>query len=306
MTDARAPGFADLFTALQAESRQAVRRGDLRAAARTARRASALARASGDLHLVHLAAVNRSMVLLEKGLVQAAERGLREVILQSTDDEVICRAGFYLASALRRQNRLARARSFARLAAERAEGVGEPRLASRCLNLLGNIHLAEGNLKSAEDAYRRSLRRWRRAGHTADVRFETGIVLDNLGYCLVLQGRIAPGRVLIEEALSLARERADRRTEAECLQDLAHAHLLGGRLEDGEACAARGLALAEQAAYLDIQRNCLYLLGEMAVRRDRIEESQAYFERLQATFPDSPFLGRVLAMFDLSSMLTLH
>lgn len=296
--------FRSLYEKVEQACREAVRRGDLGRAEQLSRRASAVAWPSGESGLRHRATINRAMVLLEVGRVDEAERGLRQVVLASSDRLLVCRAAYYLASSLRRQGRLERALFFARQARQHARAAGDAALVARCLNLLGNIHLAAGSLRRARAAYVAAVSRWRSL--PGDHRFSLAIGLDNLGYCQALMGKLGAGISLIQEALGLTLETGDRRTEAECRQDLAHSYLLLRRVPTGRVQAEAALVLAEEHVYLDITRNCLYLLGEMAALEGQYHERDAYFARLQSTFPDFPYLSRLLRFFDLSRVLTLH
>ncbi|MFQ5720798.1 MAG: tetratricopeptide repeat protein, partial [Acidobacteriota bacterium] len=230
------PGAGDLragYFRLQQRCRDAIHHGEIQSALGLADEAMALALAARDPDLAHRATTTRSMVLLESGQVTAAEKGLREVVLQSADDEVQCRAAFYLASSLRRQRRIGKAQVFARTAMDKSEILGDPVWRARCHNLLGNIYLNQGAHPEAVREYQRALDLWRSL--PGDHRFATAIVLDNLGYCLTLMKRAESGIPLIRQALTLAIQVADHRTEAECRQDLAHAHL-----NRNETDAARG------------------------------------------------------------------
>jgi tetratricopeptide (TPR) repeat protein len=272
-----------LYSGIQHACRQAVHRGELSRELELARRAMIVARAGKQADLVHRATVNRSMVLLELGETADAEKGLREVVLGSNSDRTICRAAFYLASSLRRQQRMSRALFFAHQAADKAEALQDPFWLARCRNLLGNIHLNQ-----------------------SDLEFARAIVLDNIGYGLTLNKEMDEGVVIIRQALTLAREIGDRRTEAECRQDLAHAHLLAQELDAARENAVAALQIAEETGYRDVNQNCCYILGELAAMEGNVEEREAYFSRLQAFFPNFPYLREFLRMFDVSSILTFH
>ena len=152
--------------------------------------------------------------------------------------------------------------------------------------------------------YQTALGIWRRL--PGDHRFATAIVLDNIGYCQTLQKRLTDGIKTIEQALTLAVEIDDRRTEAECRQDLAHAHLLAGDPDAARPFAEAALALAEAAGFRDILQNSIYILGEVAALEGDDAARDAHFARLQTFFPEFPYLRDFLQMFDLSDILTFH
>ena len=294
----------EAYHTLQRQCREAVHHGRLDRAGVLARRALLVANHSGSSSLFHQATTNHSMVLLELGALAEAEKGLREVVLASTDDETICRAAFYLASSLRRQKRLGRAHFFANSAVEKANDLGDAIWRARCHNLLGNIELNRGGLGAAQDEYRRALAIWESL--PGDHRFALAIVLDNLGYCLTLQKRIREGLPYLARALACARQVHDLRTEAECRQDLAHALLGLGHAGPSRQNALAALALAEKLNYRDILQNCFYILGELAAQEGHDEERDRWFTRLQTLFPDVPHLREFLGLFNVSDLLTFH
>ena len=294
----------DRYFRLEKRCRNAVHHGDVETALHLAEGALRLATASDDCDLQHRAVTNRSMVLLEAGELRDAEAGLREVVLQSTDDEVEGRAAFYLASSLRRQRKIGKAQVYESKAIEKAETLDDTVWRARCHNLLGNIYLNQGNHESAINEYRLAIDLWRRLD--GDHRFATAIVLDNLGYCLTLTDRPEQGIPLIREALDLAVQIKDQRTEAECRQDLAHAYLNLNRIPAAREFALVALRIARSAGYRDILQNTFYVLGQLAALEGNLDESDAYFDRLQEFFPDFPRLREFLRLFDVSSILTFH
>ena len=292
------------YADLERRCRAAVHRGALQESRELATQAAALALELGDADLIERSTTLRSMVLLEAGDPAAAENGLREVLLATADDGTACRAAFYLASSLRRQGKVGRALVFAQRAGEKAAALRDPVWKARCQNLIGNIHLNKGDMEAADRAYGRALRLWTRL--EGDHRFALAIVRDNLGYCRILRRRFRSGLALLNEALATARAIGDRRTEAECSQDLAHAELTRGHAAQARPFALSALRLAEEGGYRDVLQNACYLLGEIARLERRDDECEHYFNRLQAFFPQVPRLREFLRAFDISSILTLH
>ena len=175
MNPAGQAAYEDLYRRIETE----VRQGDYRSALKLSRRAVAVAREIGDLALTHKAVSNRSAIYLELGEPKRAERGLREIILRSSDNAVVCGAAYNLAISLRRQKSVDRASTFARKALERARVMRHSMWLSRCYNLLGNIALCQSQFDDALKHYRQSLQIRRRIPE--DTRFSEAILLDNIG-----------------------------------------------------------------------------------------------------------------------------
>jgi len=282
---------------------EATRRGDFEAALSAYSSARAVAERDGDERHEQGAALNLAMVRLQTDAWRDADEGLREILLRATDAAVAYRAAYHLASSLRRQSRHERALSYARRAMERARELGGAEYLAPAHNLLGNIHLAQSRMAEALEEYRRSLEL--REGQTEDTRFPRAILLENIGYCLLLLQRFDDGLAHLERGLALAEEVDDKRCRAECLQDLCYAMLLTGRYDVARERGEAALTLAESQHYGDIRENCHYLLGEVGTRTGDPDLRDHHLDRLQELHPELPFLRDFLSAVDITSVLSL-
>jgi tetratricopeptide (TPR) repeat protein len=280
-----------------------MRRGEFAEA--RARYASALeeARAHGLRGDIDRAELNLAMARLECGEIKAAEEGLREIHLRASDPRVAFTAAYHLASSLRRQGRYERASRYAARALERAETLGDPDALAPIHNLLGNLLLARSYPADAMREYDVALRL--RESQEGDTRWSRALLLDNLGYCLVLQGRTEEGLENIRAALALAEEIGDRRCVAECHQDLCYALLLTGDLAEAETHGRAALEEAVRHRYADVEENCHYMLGEIGSRTGDLESRNSHFDALQRNHPELPFLRDFLCSVDVTGMITL-
>lgn len=249
------------------------------------------------------AELNLAMARLECGEIKAAEEGLREIHLRASDPRVAFTAAYHLASSLRRQRRYDRASRYAARALERAEILGDPDALAPIHNLLGNLLLARSYPADAMREYDVALRL--RESQEGDTRWSRALLLDNLGYCLVLQGRTEEGLEKIRTALGLAEEVGDRRCVAECHQDLCYALLLTGDLAQAETHGRAALDDALRYRYADVEENCHYMLGEIGSRTGDLEGRNAHFDALQRNHPELPFLRDFLCSVDVTGMITL-
>jgi tetratricopeptide (TPR) repeat protein len=204
---------------------------------------------------------------------------------------------------MRRQKRWDRARFYAQMAMERSRGLDDTVWTARCHNLLGNLHLCQSDADTALREYRKALQL--RLGQDGDTRFPRAILMDNMGYCWLLKGKYARGLELIHEALRLAEEVGASRCVAESLQDLCFGNMKLGTLDQAAAYGERALALGDEHDYSDVIRNCCYLLSEVYHLSDDEQTSDEYLERLQALFPDIPYLRDFLRTFDVSNIIAL-
>jgi tetratricopeptide (TPR) repeat protein len=291
--------YDDLYRRIETE----VRHGDYRSALKLSQEAVTVARQLGDQELTHKAISNLSVIYLELGEPKRAERGLREIILRSSDAAVVCGAAYNLAVSLRRQKNVDRAVFFAQKALERARSMRHSTWLSRCYNLLGNIALCQSDFDEALRHYRRSLQIRRRMDE--DTRFSQAILLDNIGYCWLLKQRYGKGIGLVHEALTLAEEVGSKRYVAESCQDLCFGYMKSGNPRRAITYGRRALALAERQGYADIVRNGYYLLGEAYSRAGRESVAERYYGKLQALYPHLPFLREFLNTFDVSDIIAL-
>jgi tetratricopeptide (TPR) repeat protein len=278
----------------------ATRAGDFEAALDAYAQARGLAQ---DARQRTAASLNLAMVLLQTDRWREGEEGLREILLSTDDTRVAFSAAYHLASSLRRQSKHERALAYARRAMERAEQLGAPEYLAPAHNLLGNIQLAQSHLDDALGSYRRSLEI--RLGQDEDTRWSQAILLENVGYCLLLLGRHDEALSRIREALELADQTGDRRCRAECLQDLCFGLLLAGELDGARPHGEQALEIAESAGYGDIRENCHYLLAEIGTRTNDSDLRDRHLDRLQELHPELPFLRDFLAAVDVTSVLSL-
>ena len=293
----------EVYDDLLRQREEALQRGNFHKALEFCEHALQTAHQLGSQDLVHRAVYSRSAIQLELGDPKLAEEGLREVILRSDKPSIICGASYNLAVSMRRQKRWDRARFFAEMAMEKARTVDSNLWVARCHNLLGNLHLCQSDADGAVKEYRKSLQL--RLGQKGDTRFPRAILLDNIGYCGLLNGEYRKGLERIHEALDLATEIGASRCLAESLQDLCFGYMKLGELDQAAGYGKRALSLGEEQQYPEIIRNCYYLLSEVYHLADEEQLSDGYLEKLQALFPDIPYLRDFLRTFDVSNIIAL-
>ena len=291
------------YEALSAEGAEATRHGDFARALECYRTAVEHARAGRDVVREDAALVNAAMVLIQLGRAREGEEGLREILLRTTDVRVAFNAAYHLASSLRRQSRHEKALTYARRAMEKARQLDAADFLGPAHNLLGNIFLSQSYLEPALAEYEMSLRI--REAQAGDTRYSRAIVRENIGYCLLLLRRMPEGLVQIGQALELAREVADHRCIAECLQDLCYGHLLQGSLEEAARRGEEALEEAVAGGFADLQENCHYLLAEIGTQSGDLARRDEHLDRLQDRHPELPFLKDFLCAVDVMSMITL-
>src|SRR5262245_57940445 len=116
---------ADPFAKLISRGCASLRKGDLDLALSEFETALQLARGGDEPERVNKALSNISTCYIELGEYEKASKGLREIILRSSDDETICGASYNLSISLRRLGKHQKAFVYARKAFEKSKALGD-------------------------------------------------------------------------------------------------------------------------------------------------------------------------------------
>ena len=294
------PGVAR-FEELKRRGQHAIEAGRLDEAARLFDEALEWAR-EHEPALVDLAVCNRAAVSIELRQGEAELLRLREILLRNTDP-VCCRVAAYnIARHYELTKKYKKAMFYARLACDRSATLGRRDWLASSHNLIGNTLLAESFVDRSREEYERALELLPEQPIPA-----RASVLDNLGYCRILQGRHREGYTLLYQSLRLARRFGAERYEISARLDLCFAHLETGRYRHAFRHGAIALKLAENAGEVDAIKNALYLLGEVANLRGDVELAHTYFTRLQREFfPEASYLPGFLLAVDIRKLINLH
>jgi len=292
------------FTRLIAQGSTSLRKGDLDLALRLFESALGQARHGGDPEKVNKALGHISTCHLEMGEYEKASKGLREIILRSTDDETICGASYNISIALRRQGKYQKAFLYAKRAFDRSRALGNISWMARCHNLIGNIYLVQSHLDKALKQYQKALAL--RFKEPELNQFSIAILKDNIGYCQLLQGRYDEGIRSVREALDLVTALGSKKCICECAHDLSFGYMQLRQLDQAEVYGIQALEIAEAEGYKEIIKNCYYLLGEINYLKGDEQKRDFYFYRLQEMYPHLPFLRDFLCAFDVSKIIALR
>ena len=300
--------FSD-YTDARDKGVQAMMRGDLKLATRLLEHARELAGACAASYpgIVDMAEVNLAMIRVQNHEDDLAEKGLREVLLRSTNDDVIRLAAHCLAKVLSHAGAHEKALRFAKLSLEKARGIGDPLRLHSALQLMGAVLANQSYLDDAVQYYEEALEVLERdpPSNPADEAFYWTAATDWLGYVLVLTGRVAEGRGRLEAAHERAKAFGIVDVVAETGSDLCFAYLQEGRLADARKVGDEALAIAESEGLSFNRRNCYYLLGEVASRMGEDEVAERYYRKLGELYPQVPFIGEFLREYDVSALINL-
>jgi tetratricopeptide (TPR) repeat protein len=294
--------WTNVFRALRDRGVEALRAGDLQGALALFEQATDAARQSGDAALVDLAVCNRSAIAIELGLGAGVMADMRAVLMRSRDAQTCMVASTNAA----RVNDLARDYKkglfYARLARDHATASGDLSQIASIRNLIANLLLADSRVEEAALEYEAALELMPEDDPVWRARAR-----GNLGYCRVLQGRLAEAFSLLHDALDVLRAQEARLYLISPLTDLAFAHLEAGHPEPARDAAEEALALARELEDENGLKNALYLLGEAAgLVGDLPVARRTFLELQQRYYPDKPFVCDFLLSVDVRKVVNLR
>ncbi len=258
-----------------------------------------VAHSTGDSILVDRAFCNRATVAIALQRVGNEISELRSILMRDQDAENSRLSAYHIAWYFMSQKAFKKALFYARIALDRSITLGRREWIASSHNRIGNILIAESYFEDACSEYEKAL-----ALSDTMSPADKARILDNIGYCRIIDKQYSEGFELLYRSL-----RTLRQVNAECYLvhlDLCLAHLEVGRWRDAQSHGEVALARAQQLGRADVIKNCLYLLGQTASMSGAGKEAAcAYFAQLQDYFPDAPFLTEFLLSIDVRKMINL-
>lgn len=295
-------GIEAAFEELRSRGERAIQAGHLEEAQEILEQALAWAREQGDQRLEDLAVCNRSAVVIELGRGDSELPRLREILLRNSDPAGCRIAAYNIARHYELTKNYKKALFYARITRDRSESLGRRDWLASSYNLIGNTLLAESFVEEACVEYEKALELIPDEPSVARAQ-----ILDNLGYCRVLQGRTEEGYTLLYDSLRWLRRLGARRHEISARLDLCFAHLETGHYRHARRQGTLALRLAESLQERDSVKNALYLLGEMANLSEDVATARGYFTRLHRDFyPEAGYLPEFLLAVDVRKLVNLH
>jgi len=266
--------------------------------------ALAVARRVGDPVLEDRAYLNRCGVDISLDSAGTGIGQLRKLLMRS-QDVVNCRlAAYNIARIYELRKEYKKGLFYARIARERGRQLeaAEPEWVASDHNQIGNFLVADSRFAEAVDEYRTAL-----AAHPEAPAVRRAMIHGNLGYCYLVLGDHRRGFELLFGSL-----RTFRRAEATAQLAVTHLDLAFGYLEieryrHARRHASAALGLLERGdGTEDTLKNALYLLGEACHLAGDEASARSHFERLQATYGDTPYLADFLLAIDVRKMINLR
>lgn len=292
----------EYFEDLKSRAQAASDAGQLEEAARLMKEALGWLREHGDEHLVDSAACAAAAINIQLGRGASELPVLREILLRSGDPSNCRLAAYHISLHYELTKNYKKSLFYARLARDRATLLERCDWLASSHNQIGNALLGESFVREACHEYEQAL-----SLMPAEPSVLRALVLQNLGYCRVLQKRFPEGYTLLYESLGSLRRFRAQRYEASTRLDLCFAHLETERYGHARRQGQAALRLAEATGQAEMVKNALYLLGEAESLSGTGGAAHAYFSRLQKDFfPDASYLPAFLMTVDVRKMINLH
>ena len=226
---------------------------------------------------------------------------LREILVRNGDPENCRLAAYNIARFYQIAKDYKKALFYARLALDRSQLLERKDWIASARNRIGNILLGESYFQEARSEYEQALKLM-----PTERNVVRAVILENLGYCRVIQGDFIAGLRDLITSLRMLRALGARLYERGPRLSLCFAFLEVGRYRSAARQGVRALEIAEDVGDQDSIKNALYLLGEAANLEGDSESARARFARLQERFyPSDRHLPDFLLAIDVRKLVNL-
>jgi tetratricopeptide (TPR) repeat protein len=258
----------------------------------------ALAFATDD-DVRELITINKADALIALERSGAEVQELPRVIMRRRNLRHVYLAAYALQYKYRLESDYKRAMFYGQLALRTAEDANEPSWRRIVLLELGNIYELDSQIATAIQCFEESLSISEDSKENQDKDLSRSYALENLGYCLMLQGNVEEGIARVTESLTLM---TDPIGMAEAYIDLCYAYIENSAFEKARLYGEAGLEIAKDPRQI---RNAHYLLGEACYKSGDSEGAEFHFGELSKFYPQFRNLKNLLFAIDLRSMVNL-
>lgn len=226
---------------------------------------------------------------------------LRQIVLRSSSHENGFLASYNIARAYELDRDYERALFYARIAHDRCQKLQRRDWMAWSRNQTGNILLAESQFEEACSEYEQALQLM-----PHDTTVDRALLLDNLGYCRVVQGRSTEGFSLLFSSLRTLVRHGSERYQVGPRLSLCYAYLELGRLEPALRHGLRALEIATEAEDDNGIKYAHFLLGETYNQMGNTDLARGFFSRLQQRyFPGADHVPELLLAIDVRPLINL-
>jgi predicted ATPase/DNA-binding SARP family transcriptional activator len=248
--------------------------------------------AGGEIDLELRLLIALENYLSVRGHLSEGRRLVDSAAERSTEADLRLRAALCAHGATfpTRQGDPARARELLEEGLAHFRELGDGDQEARCIGLLGNVAVAEGDLDLAEEHFSRAAELAREYGNESRLAKN----LSNLGSVASFRDDARTALRYQKEAVEIERRLDDRVNVAITLHNISRGHLFLGELGEARSALAESFTMARELGYTQVMAYCIEGLSELAMREGNAEQaaealgaSQHAFAEIGATM-DSP------------------
>lgn len=295
------PSYLHRYEEIRQEGLKALNNGSLDQAYELFDRAYQLAQRHGDEQLVDRAYCNRAAVAIEVGSPNDYLPALRRILTSHRDLENSRLAAYNIAQIYQLRKDYKKGLFYARIARDLSVQLDKAEWVASSHNRIGNLLLAESYFDEAAQEYERAL-----ALFGPELSLQRAILLENVGYCRIVQGHHDEGFRLLFDSLRGLRRLGARGFQVYPHLSLCYAYVEIDRPRHALRHGAHALILAQSFRNQDCSKYAYYLLGQACQLMGARDAARQYLLRLQEHFyPQSPEIVDFLLAVDVHRMINI-
>ena len=240
--------------------------------------------AAGEIELELRLLVALENYLAVRGHLSEGRRLFDSAVARSADADKQLRAALCVTGATfpSRQGDHAPARELLEEALQLFRELGNVDQTARCIGLLGNVAVGEGDLDAAEAAFTEAAAIARETGNE----FRLAANLSNLGTIASYRDDARTALRYQLEAAEIQRRLEDLDNLAITLHNVGRGHLFLGELVEARATLSESFAVARELGFRQVMAYCIGGLAELAMREGDAEQAMRALGASQHAFAD--------------------
>jgi tetratricopeptide (TPR) repeat protein len=289
------------YNSLKIKGKKAIELGNFQEAENYFRQCLEVARKMGCDELKDLSICNLCAALIEQNRWMEPEISeLKFIYLRTKDKKTSRLASYHLARAKELEGDFQKALFYANISLNLSIELKNNEYLSSSYNQIGNLYTCQSYFKEAEENYRKAL-------IYCEKPILKSLITDNLGYVLIVQGKVKEGINLCEEALNMLKN-----LEAEDgyliypYMDLCLGYLEDSKPEKALKYGKIALEIAEKSGFEKRVKNILLLLGEASALAGEINLAQSYYGELATYYPSIKLASDFLMAFELRKVVNFR
>ncbi len=244
---------------------------------------------------------NRAAVAIEIGSPGDSLEPLRQILTLHRDVENSGLAAYNIAQIYQLKKDFKKGLFYARIARNLFVQLGRNERLAAGYNRIGNLLLADSYFDEAVAEYEKALELFEPGPS-----IQRAILIENLGYCRVVQGRCDEGFHLLFESLRSLRRLGGHGFAVYPHLSLCYAYIERARPRHALRHGMRALALATTFRNQDCTKYAYYLLAQAAQLEGDPVAARDYLVQLQSEFyPQSPEIVDFLMVVDVRQVINI-